>query len=93
MACNRVGWQGACREILAFLGKGDMMAKMVKGAKRYVLVRGKDENGNDIVIDMFNKKEFDRARKERRVQESDHIVKVEVLENVNLKKLEQSKRG
>jgi len=64
-----------------------MMAKMVKGAKRYVLVRGKDENGNDIVIDMFNKKELDRARKEGRVRESDHLVKVEVLENVNLKKI------
>jgi len=67
------------------------MAKMVKGAKRYVLVRGKDENGDHIFIDMFNKKEFDRARKEGRVQQSDHVVKVELLGKVDLKKPEKSK--
>lgn len=69
------------------------MAKMVKGAKRYVLVRGKDENGDHIFIDMFDKKEFDRARNEGRVQQSDHVVKVEVLGKVDLKKPEKSKRG
>jgi hypothetical protein len=29
------------------------MAKMVKGAKRYLLLRGRDENGDDIVIDIY----------------------------------------
>ncbi|MDY6951915.1 MAG: hypothetical protein SWE60_10400 [Thermodesulfobacteriota bacterium] len=69
------------------------MAKIVKGAKRYVLVRGKDENGDHIVIDMFNKKELDRSCKEGRIQPSDHVVKVEVLGNVDLKKPKKSKRG
>ena len=70
-----------------------VMAKIVKGAKRYVLVRGKDENGDYIVIDMFNKKEFDRSCKEGRIQQSDHVVKVEVLGNVDLKKQKKPKRG
>jgi hypothetical protein len=58
-----------------------------------VLVRGKDENGGDIVIDVFNKKELDRACKEGRVQPSDHVVRVEVLGNVDLKRPENSTRG
>ncbi|KPK14933.1 MAG: hypothetical protein AMK69_28045 [Nitrospira bacterium SG8_3] len=62
------------------------MAKMVKGAKQYLLLRGKDENGDDIVIDIFTKKGLDAARKEGRVDEEDHVVKIEVLGRVPLKK-------
>ena len=62
------------------------MAKMVKGAKRYVLLRGKDENGDDIVIDIFTRKGLDAALKEGRVDEEDHVVKIEVLGRVPLKK-------
>ena len=62
------------------------MAKMVKGAKRYVLLRGKDENGDDIVIDIFSRKGLDAALKEGRVDEEDHVVKIEVLGRVPLKK-------
>ena len=62
------------------------MAKMVKGAKQYVLLRGKDENGDDIVIDIFTRKGLDAAVKEGRVNEEDHVVKIEVLGKVPLKK-------
>jgi hypothetical protein len=62
------------------------MAKMVKGAKQYVLLRGKDENGDDIVIDIFSRKGLDAALKEGRVDEEDHFVKIEVLGRVPLKK-------
>ena len=62
------------------------MAKMVKGAKQYVLLRGKDENGDDIVIDIFTRKGLDAALKEGRVDEEDHVVKIEVLGKVPLKK-------
>lgn len=69
------------------------MAKMVKGSKRYVLVRGKDDDGDDIVIDLFNKKGLDAALKEGRVAEEDHVVKVEVLGNVDLKKPKRRKKA
>jgi hypothetical protein len=62
------------------------MAKMVKGAKQYVLLRGKDENGDDIVIDIFSMKGLDAALKEGRVDEEDHVVKIEVLGRVPVKK-------
>jgi hypothetical protein len=62
------------------------MAKMVKGAKQYVLLRGKDENADDIVIDIFTRKGLDAAIKEGRVDEEDHVVKIEVLGRVPLKK-------
>jgi hypothetical protein len=62
------------------------MAKMVKGAKQYVLLRGKDENGDDIVIDIFSRKGLDAALKEGRVDEEDHVVKIEVLGRAPLKK-------
>lgn len=61
------------------------MAKMVKGAKRYVLLRGKDENGDDIVIDIFTRKALDGALKDGRVDEDDHVVKIDVLGRVALK--------
>jgi len=61
------------------------MAKMVKGAKRYVLLRGKDENGDDIVIDIFTRKALDGALKDGRVHEDDHVVKIDVLGRVALK--------
>jgi len=59
---------------------------MVKGAKQYVLLRGKNENGDDIVIDIFSRKGLDAALKEGRVDEEDHVVKIEVLGRVSLKK-------
>ncbi len=68
------------------------MAKMVKGAKRYLLLRGRDEDGNDIVIDIFSKKEIDIALKEGRVQEDDHVVKVELMGKLYLRKPEKSKK-
>jgi hypothetical protein len=68
------------------------MAKMVKGAKRYLLLRGRDEDGNDIVIDIFSKKEIDIALKEGRVQEDDHVVKVELMGKLDLRKPEKSKK-
>lgn len=68
------------------------MAKMVKAAKRYLLFRGKDENRDDIVIDIFNKKELDAALKEGRVQVEDHVVKVELMGRVDLKKPKKSKK-
>ncbi len=69
------------------------MAKMLKGAKRYVLLRGKDEDGGDIVIDIFSKKGLDAALQEGRIREEDHIVKVDVLGGVDLGKQNKSKRG
>ena len=68
------------------------MAKMVKGGKRYLLLRGRDENGNDIVIDIFSKREPDVALKEGRVQEQDHVMKVELLGKVDLKKPKKSRK-
>ena len=62
------------------------MAKMVKGAKRYLLLRGRDENGDDIVIDIFSKKELDAALKEGRVTEEDHVVKVELMGKIDPKR-------
>jgi len=61
------------------------MARMVKGAKRYVLLRGKDEDGDDIVIDIFTRKALDAALKNGRVDEDDHVVKIDVLGRVALK--------
>jgi len=61
------------------------MAKMVKGAKRYVLLRGKDESGDDIVIDIFTRKGLDAALMEGRVDDKDQIVMVDVLGRVPLK--------
>jgi hypothetical protein len=69
------------------------MAKMVKGTKRYVLVRGKDENGDDIIIDMFAKKELDAALRESRIGEKDNVWKVEVLGSAELKKSPRSKKA
>jgi hypothetical protein len=60
------------------------MAKMVKGTKRYVFLRGKDERGEHIVIDIFNKKQLDKALKSGRVSPTDHVIKVEVLGKVKL---------
>ena len=68
------------------------MAKMVKGTKRYVLLRGKAENEDDIVIDIFSKKELDAALKNGRVTLEDNIVKVEVLGRVDLRKPQKSKK-
>ena len=68
------------------------MAKIVQGAKRYLFYRGKDENGDDIVLDIFNKKELDQALREGRVEEEDHVVKIELLERVDLKKPTPKKR-
>ncbi len=65
------------------------MAKMVKGAKRYVLLRGKDENGDDIVIDILTRKGLDAALKDGRVDEEDHVVKIDVLGRVTLKNPKQ----
>jgi hypothetical protein len=68
------------------------MAKMTKGSKRYLLLRGKDENRNDIVIDIFSKKELDVALKEGRVDEGDNVVKVELMGKVDLKKPKKSRK-
>jgi hypothetical protein len=68
------------------------MAKMVKGGKRYLLFRGKDENGDAILVDMFSKKQLDMALKEDRVQEDDHVVKVELMGKVDLKKPKKSRK-
>lgn len=62
------------------------MAKMIKGSKRYVLLRGKDDHGENIVIDIFNKKELDNAQKKGRISAADNIVKIEVLGKIELKK-------
>ena len=68
------------------------MARIVKGAKRYLFFRGKDENGGDILIAMFSKKELDAALKDGRVQEDDNVVKVEVLGRAQLKKSRRAKK-
>lgn len=68
------------------------MARIAKGAKRYLFFRGKDENGDDIVLDIFNKKELDQALEEGRVEEEDRVVEIEVLERVDLKKPKPKKR-
>lgn len=68
------------------------MAKMVKGTKRYVFLRGKAEDEDDIVIDIFSKKELDAALKNGRVTLEDNIVKVEVLGRVDLRKPQKSKK-
>lgn len=62
------------------------MARLSKGAKRYLFLRGKDENGDDIVLDILSKKELDLALKKGRVEEEDHIVEVELIGRVDLKK-------
>ncbi len=62
---------------------------MVKGAKQYVLLRGNDENGDDIVIDIFTRKGLDAALKDGRVDEEDHVVKIDVLGRVTLKNPKQ----
>ena len=71
------------------------MARIFKGAKRYLFIRGKDDHGGDIVLDEqipFCKKELDDALKERRVSEDDYIVKIEVLERMDLKKPKKSRK-
>lgn len=68
------------------------MAKMVKGTKKYVFLRGKTENEDDIVIDIFSKKELDAALKNGRVTLEDNIAKVEVLGRVDLRKPQKSKK-
>ena len=68
------------------------MARIAKGEKRYLFFRGKDENGDDIVIDIFNKKELDQALKEGRVEEEDQVIKIELLERLDLKKPKPKKR-
>lgn len=61
------------------------MAKMIKGSTRYVLLRGKDEQGENIVIDIFNKKQLDEALKQGRIQGTDNVVKIQVLGKAPLK--------
>lgn len=68
------------------------MARIAKRAKQYLLFRGKDENGNDILIDIFSKKELDEAVKEERVREEDHVVKVELIGRMDVKKPKQRKK-
>jgi hypothetical protein len=68
------------------------MAKMVKGTKKYVFLRGKTENEDDIVIDIFSKKELDAALQNGRVTLEDNIAKVEVLGRVDLRKPQKSKK-
>jgi|GEM_PF-2322442 len=69
------------------------MAKIVKGTKRYILLRGRNENEDDIVIDMFSKKELDIALKEGRVEAQDNVVRVEVMGKVDLTKPKKSGKG
>ena len=66
------------------------MARMIKGSKRYVLLRGKDERQEYIVIDILNKKQLDQALKDGRILETDNVVKVQVLGKINLKKASKS---
>jgi hypothetical protein len=61
------------------------VAKLIKGSKRYVLLRGKDELNNDIVIDIFDKKTLNKALKEERISLEDNIVMVEVLGKAAMK--------
>jgi hypothetical protein len=65
---------------------------MVKGSKRYVFLRGRDERGEGIVIDILNKKQLDEALKDGRISETDNVVKVQVLGKVKLKKKRSPKR-
>ncbi len=69
------------------------MAKLIKGTKRYVLLRGKDEKGDSIVIDIFGKRELDRALAQGRVSTRDQIVKIEVLGRFDLKKAKNSRKS
>ncbi|MBW2171432.1 MAG: hypothetical protein JRF69_05530, partial [Deltaproteobacteria bacterium] len=50
------------------------------------------EDGDDIVLDIFSKKELDIAVKEGRVEEEDHVVKVELMGRVDLKKPKKTKK-
>jgi len=68
------------------------MAKLIKGSKRYVLLRGRDELGHDIVIDIFDKKTLDEARKKERISSEDNIVQIQVLGKEDLKKPKQTKK-
>ena len=68
------------------------MAKLIKGAKRYVLLRGKDDQGQDIVIDIFNKKTLNEALRNERISEQDHVVVVQVLGKADLKKPKRRKK-
>ena len=68
------------------------MARMVKGSKRYLFFRGRDENGDDIIIEQFSKKELDEALKKGRVERDDYVVKVEVLGRFDLKKPKKPKK-
>ena len=68
------------------------MARIFKGAKRYLFFRGKDEIGDDILIAMFSKKELDAALSDGRVEENDNVVKVELLGRAQLKKSKRSKK-
>ena len=68
------------------------MARIFKGAKRYLFLRGKDDHGGDIVLDMFSKKELDTALREGRVTEADHVIKVEVLQRMDLKKQKRRRK-
>ena len=61
------------------------MARMIKGSMRYVLLRGKDERGENIVIDIFNKKQLDEALREGRIVATDNVVKIQVLGKALLK--------
>jgi len=63
------------------------MARMSKGAKRYLLFRGKDENEQDILIDVFGKKELRESVKKGRLSNEDYVVKVEVLGKVEPNKV------
>ena len=58
-----------------------------------VLFRGKDEDGGGIVIDIFNKKELDVALRQGRINDHDHVLRVEVLGKVDLRKPKKSKKG
>ena len=61
------------------------MARMVKGSTRYVLLRGRDERGENIVIDIFNKKQLDEALMHGRIVGTDNVVKIQVLGKAQLK--------
>ena len=61
------------------------MARMVKGSTRYVLLRGKDERAESIVIDIFNKKQLDEALRQGRIVATDNVVKIQVLGKAPLK--------
>ena len=69
------------------------MARIFKGAKRYLFFRGKDDQGGDIVIDFFSRKELDGAMKAGRVAENDYVIKVDVIGKMDLKPPKKPKRG